>query len=232
MVLSFRNAVGPDAERRAAARGRTLREVVALAALVEKETARAEERPLVAGVYAARLRRGMLLQADPTVIYGLVLEGRYRGDLTRAHLREPGAYNTYMRPGLPPGPIANPGKAALDAAFDPAETDYLYFVSRNDGTHAFSRTLAGAQPWASTCTSVRTGASCGSGPEGEGSASQVRRAVRKAGGSAPRRDRRRERADHRTAGQGRWSPGHARRATRPAANGVRRWGAARGRREA
>jgi len=141
MVASFRAAIGEDGQTRAEASGMTMREVVSLAALVEKETAVAEERPLVAGVYRARLRKGMRLQADPTVIYGLILEGRWDGDLKRSHLREPAPYNTYARSGLPPGPIANPGRAALDAAFDPETTDYLYFVSRNDGTHAFSRTL-------------------------------------------------------------------------------------------
>lgn len=142
MVQGFRKAVGPEARARADGIGMTLREVVILASLVEKETARADERELVAAVYHERLRRGMLMQADPTVIYGLIREGRFDGNLTRAHLREPGPYNTYARAGLPPGPIANPGKAALDAAFAPAAADYLYFVSRNDGSHAFSRTLA------------------------------------------------------------------------------------------
>jgi len=142
MVAQFRQVVGPDPVERARRSGRSLRDVVILASLVEKETARAEERPLVAGVYSARLRRGMLLQADPTVIYGLVREGIFDGNLKRRHLREPRPYNTYVHAGLPPGPIANPGRAALDAAFTPAETDYLYFVSRNDGSHAFSRTLA------------------------------------------------------------------------------------------
>jgi len=108
----------------------------------EKETAGAEERPLVASVYWNRIKKGMPLQADPTVIYGLLLEGRFDGNLRRPHLREPGPYNTYVHPGLPPGPIANPGKPALDAAFAPAASGWLYFVSRNDGTHAFAATLA------------------------------------------------------------------------------------------
>jgi UPF0755 protein len=142
MVARFRDVVGPDAPLRAQALGLTMRQAVTLASLVEKETARAAERQLVAGVYLNRLRRGMLMQADPSVIYGLLLAGRYDGNLTRAHLREPGPYNTYVSPGLPPGPIASPGRAALEAALAPAETDHLYFVSRNDGTHVFSRSLA------------------------------------------------------------------------------------------
>ena len=141
MVAGFRRALGPEPHARAAAQGLTVRQVVALASLVEKETARADERPLVAGVYRERLRRGMLLQADPTVIYGLIRDGVWDGDLKRKHLRQDHPYNTYVRPGLPPGPIASPGKAALDASFAPADTDYLYFVSKNDGSHVFARSL-------------------------------------------------------------------------------------------
>jgi UPF0755 protein len=109
---------------------------------VEKETARAEERAIVAGVYSNRLARGIALQADPTVIYGLQLAGRYEGNLTRADLSFDTAYNTYVHAGLPPGPIASPGRAAIEAALRPADVDYLYFVSRNDGSHEFARTLA------------------------------------------------------------------------------------------
>lgn len=111
-----------------------------LASLVEKETAIAAERPRVAGVYAARLQLGMLLQCDPTIIYGL--GQAFDGNLTRAHLRDPGnPYNTYVHPGLPPGPICSPGKAALQAAVRPEHHEYLYFVARPDGSHQFSRTL-------------------------------------------------------------------------------------------
>ena len=112
-----------------------------LASLVEKETARDEERPIVAGVYVNRLRIGMGLQCDPTVIYALAREGRYTGNLTRADLQFDSPYNTYKYAGLPPGPIAAPGKASLDAALAPADTPYLYFVSRNDGSHEFAATL-------------------------------------------------------------------------------------------
>jgi UPF0755 protein len=117
-----------------------LMETVILAALVEKETSVPEERPIVAGVYLNRLKRGMLLQADPTTIYGLGME--FEGRLRRKHLTDvSNPYNTYTRRGLPPGPICSPGLASLMAVVEPAEHDFLYFVSRNDGSHVFSRTL-------------------------------------------------------------------------------------------
>jgi len=119
-----------------------MRALVTLASLVEKETARADERALVASVYHNRLRRGMLMQADPTVVYALVQAGTYDGNIRRRDLEIDSPYNTYRYPGLPPGPIAAPGRAALQAALEPAESRYLYFVSRNDGSHAFAETLA------------------------------------------------------------------------------------------
>ena len=115
--------------------------IVTLASIVEKETAAPEERPLVAGVYLNRLQKGMALDADPTVIYAALLAGSYDGQITRTDLRSGSAYNTYKNPGLPPGPIANPGKASLLAAINPTKTDYLYFVSDNNGHHRFARTL-------------------------------------------------------------------------------------------
>ncbi len=111
--------------------------VLTLASIVEKETGVAAERPLVAGVFLERLRRGMRLQADPTVIYGL---GAFSRPLTRRDLEADTPYNTYRYAGLPPGPIANPGRAAIASVLQP-RTGYLYFVSRNDGTHEFSATL-------------------------------------------------------------------------------------------
>jgi UPF0755 protein len=114
---------------------------VTLASVVEKETAVPEERPLVASVYYNRIRRGMPLQADPSVIYAALLAERYRGAIYRSDLHFDSPYNTYLYPGLPPGPIANPGLASLQAAIAPAATDYLYFVSDNQGHHRFSRTL-------------------------------------------------------------------------------------------
>jgi UPF0755 protein len=113
-------------------------EVVTLASIVERETGRAAERPLIAAVFLNRLRRGIPLGSDPTVIYGI---SGFDGNLTRDDLERPGPYNTYLRSGLPPGPIANPGRDALRAVLAAPAVDYLYFVSRNDGSHQFSRTL-------------------------------------------------------------------------------------------
>lgn len=123
--------------------GLSERETLILASLVEKETALPEERPIVAAVYLNRLRRGMRLECDPTVIYAVTRHTpSFSGRLRRRHLRDPSPYNTYRHRGLPPGPICNPGRAALRAALAPAAVDYLYFVSRNDGSHVFSRTYA------------------------------------------------------------------------------------------
>ncbi|MEM7481526.1 MAG: endolytic transglycosylase MltG [Acidobacteriota bacterium] len=121
--------------------GRSLREAVILASVVEKEARLADERPVIAGVYANRLERGIALYADPTVIYALMRLDRWNGNLTRDNLQVDSPYNTYRYPGLPPGPICSPGLGSLRAAADPAEVPYLYFVSRNDGSHVFARTL-------------------------------------------------------------------------------------------
>jgi UPF0755 protein len=141
MVTAFRDGLTPDLVQRATARGLSVRELVTLASLVEKETAKAEERPVVAAVYTNRLRIGMGMQCDPTVIYALERAGKYTGDLTREDLRFDSPYNTYRYAGLPPGPIASPGRASVEAAAAPAEVPYIYFVSRNDGSHVFSATL-------------------------------------------------------------------------------------------
>jgi len=121
---------------------RTMRQVVTLASIVERETGVDDERATVAGVYAHRLRIGMGLYADPTVIYALKQQGTWDGNLRRVDLEIDSPYNTYRYPGLPPGPISSPGLASLQAAAQPADVPYLYFVSRNDGTHVFARTLA------------------------------------------------------------------------------------------
>lgn len=141
MVGRFRATYDDNLRSHAEEREMTTREVVTLAALIEKETAAAAERPLVAAVYTNRLKIGMGLQADPTVVYALQKAGKYDGNIRREDLALDSPYNTYKYRGLPPGPIAAPGKASLEAAVSPAEVPYLYFVSRNDGTHAFAATL-------------------------------------------------------------------------------------------
>jgi UPF0755 protein len=141
MVSRFEQSLTPEIREQAAGRGLSVRQLVTLASLVEKETAQADERPLVAAVYANRLKIRMGLQCDPTVIYALERAGRYTGNLTRENLKFDSPYNTYRYAGLPPGPIAAPGLAALQAAANPADVPYLYFVSRNDGSHAFAATL-------------------------------------------------------------------------------------------
>ena len=138
MVRQFRRKVPPDAEKRAKEAGLSLHQVVTIASIIEKETGVEEEKPIVSAVIRRRLALGMPLQMDPTVIYGVK---RFDGTVTRKDLRTAGPYNTYRNRGLPPGPIANPGLAALAAALNPSKAEYLYFVSRNDGSHTFSRTL-------------------------------------------------------------------------------------------
>lgn len=141
MVGRFRSTYSEELRRLAAEQGMSTREVVALASLVEKETGTGDERALVSAVYRNRLRIGMGLQADPTVVYALQVAGTYDGNIRREDLAFDSPYNTYKYRGLPPGPIASPGKASLEAALAPADVPYLYFVSRNDGTHAFASTL-------------------------------------------------------------------------------------------
>lgn len=138
MVRRFRKMFTPEMERKAAEAGFTLNQIVTIASIIEKETGLDQEKPLVSAVIRKRLSLKMPLQMDPTVIYGLK---KFGGILTKKDLRTPHPYNTYQTQGLPPGPICNPGLSSLIAAVEPAETDYLYFVSRNDGSHQFSRTL-------------------------------------------------------------------------------------------
>ena len=121
---------------------RAVNRIVTLASLVERETPKPEERPLVAGAFENRLRKGMRLQCDPTVIYGMERLGKYNGTLTGKDLKFDSPYNTYEHGGLPPGPIGNPGEASLRAAIQPAQTNFLYFVANTQGGHFFSATLA------------------------------------------------------------------------------------------
>jgi UPF0755 protein len=131
----------PGQDKAGTAQGRPLLSTITLASLVERETPKPEERPLVAGVFENRLRKGMLLQCDPTVIYALEQQDRYKGTLNGSDLHEDSPYNTYMHSGLPPGPIGNPGEISLRAAVAPADTQFLYFVANTQGGHFFSATL-------------------------------------------------------------------------------------------
>ncbi len=141
MVSQFKKSFSDEMRRRSDELGMSVREVVILASLVEKETSIPEERGLVSAVFHNRLNRRMKLDCDPTIIYALKQEGRFTGRLRTKDLKYDTPYNTYLYPGLPPGPICNPGRKAILAALYPAEESYLYFVSKNDGSHHFSKTL-------------------------------------------------------------------------------------------
>ena len=141
MVDRFLAVYDDKLRARASATGLTTRQAVTLASLIEKETGKPEERPIVAAVYRNRMKIGMPMQADPTVVYALLKAHRYDGNIRREDLAMDSPYNTYKYPGLPPGPIASPGKTSLEAALAPAAAPYLYFVSRNDGSHVFAHTL-------------------------------------------------------------------------------------------
>lgn len=134
----FRKKITGDLIEQAGRKGFSLHEWVTLASLIEKETALPEERPLIASVFLNRLKIGMPLQTDPSVIYGIP---DFDGNLTRRHLETDTPYNTYTRNGLPPGPVCSPGLESLMAVLNPAKNDSLYFVAKGDGTHHFSRTL-------------------------------------------------------------------------------------------
>jgi UPF0755 protein len=138
MVKRFKSVFKPAWHERASQIGLSLHEIVTLASIIEKETGVADERPLISSVFHNRLQKGMRLETDPTVIYGIE---NFDGNLTRKHLQRKTPYNTYRIKGLPPGPIASPGAAALEAALYPAESPYLYFVSKKDSTHYFSSNL-------------------------------------------------------------------------------------------
>jgi len=144
MVKRFRKVFTPQLQQ-AQEMGWNVRQAVTFASLIEKEAKVDAERELISSVYHNRLKLGERLACDPTVIYAALLEGKYRGKIYRSDLDRPSPYNTYMFPGMPPGPIASPGKRSLTAALNPAQTDYLYFVvdvTKNDGSHKFSVTSA------------------------------------------------------------------------------------------
>jgi UPF0755 protein len=138
MVKRFQNNWSPNEDARAKELGMTRHSVITLASIVEKETGAPEERPMIAGVFHNRLKKKMKLQSDPTSIYGIW--SRYNGNISRKDLLDPNPFNTYYIPALPVGPISNPGRDAIQAVLYPAEHHYLYFVSKNDGTHVFSAT--------------------------------------------------------------------------------------------
>ncbi|MDH4205921.1 MAG: endolytic transglycosylase MltG [Desulfobacteraceae bacterium] len=135
MVKRFWSVFKPEWEEQTKTLGLTIPQVITLASIIEKETAVADERPIISSVFHNRLKRNMRLESDPTVIYGIE---DYNGNITRKDLESPTRYNTYTMKGLPPGPISNTGVKAIEAALYPADTKFLYFVSRNDRTHHFS----------------------------------------------------------------------------------------------
>ncbi len=143
LVTHFRNSIQPEMLEKAQQYGFNLQKLITFASLVEKETGRDDERRLVSSVYHNRLTRNMLLNCDPTVIYMLVQRGEWNGNIQRKHFSIKDPYNSYLYRGMPPGPIANPGLASILASLEPEDTNYLYFVGKNDGTgvHDFSRTL-------------------------------------------------------------------------------------------
>lgn len=145
MVKQFRQVareIGLATDRQSAdVKDHDVQQTVILASIIEKETAAPEERPLVASVYYNRMTGHQALQADPSVIYAELLQGSYSGALHHADMQFNSNYNTYTHPGLPPGPIGNPGKTSLEAAMHPADTDYLYFVSNGNGHHRFAHSL-------------------------------------------------------------------------------------------
>jgi UPF0755 protein len=145
MVKRFREVYTPEVQERSKEMKMSARQAVTMASLIEKEARVDNERELISSVFHRRLKLKMELGCDPTVIYAAILAGKYRGKIYQSDLDRDSPYNTYKRAGLPPGPIASPGKRSLQAAVNPADTDYLYFVvdaEKNDGSHKFSATSA------------------------------------------------------------------------------------------
>lgn len=138
MFRNFKRKIPVDAEEKAMSHKLTLHQAIILASIIQKETYKPEEMPFVAAVFYNRLKKGIPLQADPTVIYAIP---DFSGNLRKVDLKIKSPYNTYIHRGLPPGPICNPGLDAINAALEPADAPYIYFVSRNDGSHEFSVSL-------------------------------------------------------------------------------------------
>jgi len=141
MVFQFMKVFTREWTERAEELGMTIRDVVILASLIEKETSLRKEKKIISAVFHNRLKIGMKLDCDPTIIYVLKLEGRFKDRLRTRDLKYDSPFNTYLYSGLPPGPIANPGRDSLEAALNPADEKFLYFVSKNDGSHHFSQTF-------------------------------------------------------------------------------------------
>jgi UPF0755 protein len=141
MVFQFNKVFTQEWRDRAGQLGMTIRNIVILASLIEKETSLTDEMNIISSVFHNRLNIGMKLDCDPTIIYALKLEGKFEDRLRTKDLKWDSPFNTYLYPGLPPGPIANPGKDSIEAALYPAEEKFMYFVSKNDGSHHFSRTF-------------------------------------------------------------------------------------------
>lgn len=155
MAERFKEVYALEFERSVKANGMGLKKLITLASIIEKETGASGERELISAVFHNRLRKGIKLQSDPTVIYGI---SDFSGNITKKDLLTKTPYNTYVNYGLPPGPIANPGKEAIRAALNPANADFLYFVSKNDGTHIFSKSLKDHNNAVNKFQKVRAGA--------------------------------------------------------------------------
>ncbi|MFW6129145.1 MAG: endolytic transglycosylase MltG [Candidatus Aminicenantaceae bacterium] len=141
MISQFKSIFNNNWKKRAEEINMNIREVVILASIIEKETSLPQEKKIVSGVFHNRLKMNMKLDCDPTIIYILKEQGVFKGDLRYKHMDINSPYNTYLYPGIPPGPICNPGKTSLEASLYPEDRGYLYFVSKNDGSHHFSRTF-------------------------------------------------------------------------------------------
>ncbi len=183
MAGQFRKNFTPEMREKARSLGFTPRQAVILASIIEKETALKQEGPLIAAVYYNRLKKGMRLQADPTVMYALKRDGRWSGMLHRSDYGYESPYNTYLNEGLPPGPICNPGLTALKAAVSPARIDYLYFVADTMGGHTFTRTYE--EHLQAIATSRRLRAEAGEPPREAPDAAPQAPATPAASSSAP-----------------------------------------------